>query len=157
MHRPAAVAVLAVALSAAALRAQTAADSTAIRRAALDYIEGWYEADGPRMERAVHPRLAKRLVRHNTGDLAETTAPDLVAQTARGGGSRTPPEQRRTDVHILDIYENAASVRVTAHEWVDYMHVAKVNGEWRIINVLWELSPEGKTRMERRRQRRTPG
>lgn len=145
-----------LALSPGGLLAQSAADSAAIRRAALDYIGGWYEADAARMERAVHPRLAKRLVRHDTGDLAETTAPALVAATGRGDGSRTPPAERRTDVQILDIYENAASVRVTAHEWVDYMHVAKVDGEWQILNVLWELSPEGKERMERFGRRRRP-
>ena len=38
----------------------TAADSAAIRAAALDYIDGWYAADGPRMTRALHPELAKR-------------------------------------------------------------------------------------------------
>lgn len=147
----------ALALLPTALPAQTATDSAAIRRTALDYIEGWYEGDAARMERAVHPELAKRLVRHDTGELARVTAQELVSQSARGGGSRTPRAQRRTDVRILDIYENAASVRVAAHEWVDYMHIGKVKGEWRIINVLWELSPEGKARMERlRRERRSP-
>src|SRR5262249_46471729 len=32
----------------------------AIKQTALDYIEGWYEGDAERMERAVHPELAKR-------------------------------------------------------------------------------------------------
>jgi hypothetical protein len=44
-------------------------------------------------------------------------------------------------VRILDIFENAASVRVDASDWVDYLHLAKVNGRWVIINVLWELRP----------------
>jgi hypothetical protein len=42
--------------------AQTAADSAALRATARDYIDGWYSGDGERMERALHPRLAKRLV-----------------------------------------------------------------------------------------------
>ena len=25
-------------------------------------------------------------------------------------------------------------------DWIDLMHLARVNGEWRIVNVLWELS-----------------
>jgi hypothetical protein len=29
---------------------------------ALDYIEGWYTGDAARMERALHPDLAKRIV-----------------------------------------------------------------------------------------------
>jgi hypothetical protein len=27
-------------------------------------------------------------------------------------------------------------------DWVDYMHVVRVGSEWKIINVLWELTPE---------------
>jgi hypothetical protein len=33
------------------------------------------------------------------------------------------------DIEILDIYENVASVRVTAGEWIDYLHVGKVDNE----------------------------
>jgi len=39
------------------------ADLAAIRQTALDYIEGWYEGNAERMERALHPELAKRIVR----------------------------------------------------------------------------------------------
>jgi len=37
-------------------------DQAAIRQTTLDYIEGWYSGDGQRMERALHPELAKRMV-----------------------------------------------------------------------------------------------
>ena len=45
--------------------AQTRADSTAITAAALDYIDGYYSGNAERMERAVHPELAKRIIRTN--------------------------------------------------------------------------------------------
>src|SRR5580765_400268 len=41
----------------------TAADSSGIRAAAMDYIQGWYDGNADRMERALHPELAKRIVR----------------------------------------------------------------------------------------------
>lgn len=123
--------------------AQTSSDSAAIRAAALDYIEGWYEADADRMERAVHPELAKRLhlrdpeagrnfVRHSG-------ASQLVVGTARGGGSDTPPPERRREVRILDVFRGAASVKVDAADWVDYLHLVRTPEGWRILNVLWEL------------------
>ena len=46
------------------------------------------------------------------------------------------------DVTILDIYQNAASARIYASGWVDYLHLAKWNGRWVIVNVLWELHPK---------------
>src|SRR5215813_1299159 len=55
------------------------ADLAAIKQTALDYIEGYYEGNAERMERALHPDLAKRIVYTdpNTGKnkLENMTAP----------------------------------------------------------------------------------
>ena len=122
--------------------AQSAADSAAIKATALDYIDGWYAGDAARMERALHPELAKRIVMtdpQGRSRLGQQSAMTLVQNTARGGGKDTPADKRRDEVKILDIYQNAAAVRVQASSWVDYLHVAKSNGRWVIVNVLWEL------------------
>jgi len=123
---------------------QTAADSSGIRQAALDYIEGYYEGNAERMARAVHPELAKRIVnvdergRYRLGQMSAMT---LVEGTRAGGGKDTPVAERRKDVTIFDIYQNAASAKIYASGWVDYLHLAKWNGRWVIVNVLWELHP----------------
>jgi hypothetical protein len=129
-------------------RAQTTAsnaDAAAIRQTALDYIEGWYEGNAERMERALHPELAKRIVRtnpqNNQSRLDQMGAMSLVQGTRRGGGRNTPKERQQKDVTILDVYESAASVKIIASDWIDYLHVAKFNGRWVIVNVLWELKP----------------
>ena len=125
---------------------QTAADSAAIRQTALDYIQGWYTADAARMERALHPELAKRIVRTDSLGryrLDTQSAMTLVQGTRAEGGKDTPLADRHDDVRILDIYRNAASVRIDASYWVDYLQVAKWRGgRWVIVNVLWELKPK---------------
>ncbi len=126
---------------------QSSADSAAIVATSLDYIEGWYTGDAVRMERAVHPDLAKRIVYSDTAAndesrLGDMTAEQLVAGAERGIGRNTPADEQRTDVTILDIYENMAAVRVDAGAWVDYLQIARWNGGWVIINVLWALRPE---------------
>lgn len=129
-----------------AARAQTPADSAAIRATALDYIDGFYTGDAARMERALHTDLKKRIVQRKPGEaetLQEMTAEQLVQITAGGGGKQMPDEQKRSDVTILDIYGGMASVKIIAGSWVDYMHIASVDGEWKIVNVLWEMSPRG--------------
>ncbi|HEX2077516.1 MAG TPA: nuclear transport factor 2 family protein, partial [Longimicrobium sp.] len=78
----------------AGVRAQTPADSAAIRQAALDYAEGWYAADAARMERALHPELAKRRVatdERGRSRIGQMSAMSLVQGTAEGGGRDTPP------------------------------------------------------------------
>jgi hypothetical protein len=97
------------------------------------------------LERALHPELAKRNVSTDVTSgrsrLTQMSALTLVQGTRSGGGSRIPQAERREDVRILDIFGGAASVRVTAATWVDYLQLAKVNGRWVIMNVLWENNP----------------
>jgi len=133
----------------AGVEAQTAnasnGDREAIRQTALDYIEGWYEGNAGRMERALHPDLAKRIVNTNDrgrGRLDQMSALGLIQGTRAGYGKDTPKEKQLKEVTILDIFGNAASVKIVATDWVDYLHVAKYNGHWVIVNVLWELKPK---------------
>jgi hypothetical protein len=125
------------------IRAQSAADSAAIRATALDYIDGWYTNNPARMERALHPHLAKRLVwSDSTGKshLVDLTALELIQGTK--AHPPVPASERRDDVTILSTFGNAAMVRIEATEWVDFLQVIKWNGSWKIINVVWENRPE---------------
>ncbi len=134
--------LLALASAAGPIRAQvSAADSAAIHAAALDYALGWYGGDADRMARALHPALAKRIV-HDTDSLSVLRDMDfenLVEATRQGNGTRTPDAARRADVRLLDTFGNAAVVRLDMAGWVDYLQLARWNGGWKIVNVLWAL------------------
>ena len=126
------------------VQAQSKSDADLIKQTALDYIEGWYEGDAARMERALHPDLAKRIVRtdqRGRSGLGQMSAMGLVQGTRDGGGKDTPKEKQQKDVTVLDIFGNAASAKIIASSWIDYLHLAKWNGRWVIVNVLWELKP----------------
>jgi len=45
---------------------------------------------------------------------------------------------------IVDVFGNAASAKAVMADWIDYMQLAKVNGRWVIVNVLWERKPGSK-------------
>lgn len=122
--------------------AQSTPDAELIKQTALDYIEGWYEGNAERMERALHPELAKRIVQKDQrgrSNLGQTGALRLVQLTRMHDAKDIPKEKQQKDVTVLDIFGNAASAKVIASDWVDYMHLAKWNGRWVIVNVLWEL------------------
>ncbi|HEX7337931.1 MAG TPA: nuclear transport factor 2 family protein [Gemmatimonadales bacterium] len=127
------------------VQAQTSADTAAIRAAALDYAEGWYEGNPDRMGRALHPELVKRIVVSDTATgrsvLQNMGASALVNGTRHGYGKETPKERRQKEVTVLDIFGNAASAKAVMADWVDYMQLAKVDGRWVIVNVLWERKP----------------
>lgn len=133
------------------IAAQTSSDLEAINRAAMDYGAGWYEGDAERMARALHPELAKRMVftdpRTQQSRLSQQGAMTLVNNTRAGGGLRAPVEDRESTVTIFEVFENAAVAKVEGPEWVDYLQLARWNGDWVIVNVLWELRPETRERM----------
>jgi len=113
-------------------------DKTAIRQTALDYIESWYTGDATRLEQALHPDLVKRIVIEENGKtrLESMSAMGLMLASRSGWGTRTPLDQQRKEIEILDLIGDVASVKVTARDWVDYLHLAKLNGRWVIVNIL---------------------
>lgn len=142
--------LLVIVLFASVVQAQTQtkpdakSDAELIKQTALDYIEGWYEGDATRMERSLHPDLAKRIVQRDERgrySLRQMSALGLVQATRAAEGKEIPKEKQQKDVTILDIYNNSASVKIIASDWVDYLHVAKWRGRWVIVNVLWENKP----------------
>jgi Putative lumazine-binding len=127
-----------------AISAQADAERDAIKRTALNYAEGWYEGNADKMENSLSPDLAKRIARTNAQNqtrLDHMTAMALVQGTRGGFGKQTPTAEQQKDVTILDLLGGAATVKLEMRDWVDYMHVAKINGKWLIVNVLWEMKP----------------
>ncbi|QAU47727.1 nuclear transport factor 2 family protein [Bradyrhizobium guangzhouense] len=118
-------------------------DLEAIERTLLDYIEGFYDGDEARMERALHPELAKRIAyvdaASGRGTVAEMSALALTKLTRQKADRPTPTAERQQDIVVFDICNNAASARVTASTWIDYLHLSRLNGRWVIVNVLWEM------------------
>lgn len=127
---------------------QSAQDSAAIRTTALNYVEGWYEGNPERMSKAVLPTLAKRIVgwsndhTNNGNVLSEMNGEQLVEATRKGFGKKISKERQIKNITILNIYNNSASVKTEMADWIDYMHLGRWNGEWKIINVLWEMKPQ---------------
>ena len=114
-----------------------------IRAVAMDYVGGVLHCDPARMARALHPELAKRA--YLPGPDGKPQKREMSAQQLIGVVDpevRKPDPGQQTEVIILDRYEGAASVRTTFRDWVDFMHIVNVGGEWKIINVLWELTQE---------------
>ncbi len=115
-------------------------DSEALYQAASDYYGGWYEADVDRISRSLHSSLAKRAVRKDERGqefLHHLTKEQMLEKTQEGGGNDTPVNKRNIEIIILDRYEEIATVKVIANEYIDYLHLAKQDGQWLIVNALW--------------------
>jgi hypothetical protein len=71
------------------------------------------------------------------GSFREWTFTVMVEHAAPSSVDHEPAVKTPYSVKVLDMTPSMASVRTDAHWGIDYMHLAKINGEWRIVNVLW--------------------
>jgi Putative lumazine-binding len=113
------------------------ADDALIRRTVLDYFEGWFDGDPGRMERALHPKLAKRSVEASEG-VYEIGAQEMVEATATGAGKRRDPGERRIDIRVVDVHGSIASVVVDSNVYREYLHLVRTREGWKIANALWD-------------------
>jgi hypothetical protein len=117
-----------------------ATDEAAIRATIDDYYLGWYDADGDRMARALHPELAKRgWLRDEDGSLLldPDTFTTMVELAGAGRGRRTDADARRYDVDVTEVYGDIVTATVHAVPYVDYLHLVRTDDGWRILNALW--------------------
>ena len=47
--------------------------------------------------------------------------------------------ERNYEILIQDVFRHIACVNVISRDMMDYLHLARLNDQWLIVNVLWEL------------------
>jgi Putative lumazine-binding len=125
------------------------ADREAVRQAVLDYVEGIYNVEPARIERSVSPNLAKLGFYRPQAETAYRPGRSMafqqlveIAKTYNKEGKLRKDAPK--DIAIYDVMDQTASVKLTAEWGVDYMHLAKIDGKWMIVNVLWQSHPPKK-------------
>jgi hypothetical protein len=115
-------------------------DAADIRACILDYFEGWFDGDADRMDRALHPGLAKHAIgqdRDRSKVLDVTTRDEMVEATARGLGRRRDLPDRAIRIEIASVSGDIASVVVHSAVYVEYALLARTSDGWRITSTLW--------------------
>ncbi len=139
------IALTIFAFSIAAL-GQTDDDRAAVKQAALDYIEAVYNINPAQMERSVHPELVKRGFYAKPGEAVYSpnamTYTQLVNLAKTYNAKSQIPKDAPKEVIVFDVSDMTASVKVTAVWGIDYMHLAKYDGKWKIINIIWQSPPK---------------
>lgn len=120
----------------------SADDHAEVERAVLDYVEGVYEVRPELIERSVHPELKKfgfaRRSREDDWRVIPMTYEQLVELAGSYYKDAGPPPDAPKRVEILDVLNQTASAKLTASWGVDYFHLAKYEGKWKIVHVLWQ-------------------
>jgi Putative lumazine-binding len=112
--------------------------------AVRDYYEGWFAGSVERMDRALHPVLAKRSLGQidpNSAEVINHTKARMVTLTADGEGKRdAEAHDTHIDIEIADLHGNIATVVVRSAVYREYLHLVRANDGWKIVNALWHVT-----------------
>jgi len=124
----------------------TLADREAVRRAVLDYVEGFYEGDSAKLARSIRPEVYKYgfwKPRDSTRYAGEQmTWPEFFSY-ARGikQNNRQAPATAPKRIELYDVQNQTASAKLTAFWGIDYLLLGKYDGKWMISSVMWQSLP----------------
>lgn len=128
--------------------AEAKADVEGIRQAALDYANSAYQVAPELIERSVHPHVQKvGYVRPREGDgyreaWMNFTELQQLVEAWNVDNRQFDPATAKAEVHVLDRLDQIAMARLDAEWGVDYFHLAKKDGRWIIMNVIWQVYPK---------------
>ena len=119
-------------------------DNALVKEAILDYVEGVYTLDTARIYRSVHPTLVKRGSWYDTKKAAYVPLQDMSFQQLVSLTKNWNKDGKRADgksireIEVYDVQDKTATAKLTAVWGTDYFHLAKLDGKWYIMNVLWQ-------------------
>lgn len=124
-------------------------DSSIVKSIALGYMTAWYSGDAKQMQATLHPDLIKRTIRtldtvSNSQIITTSSADALIHTTATGLGKKMKGAKGAIDYSLLDLTSTIAVVKLISLDFTDYLMLAKINREWKIINIIWQGKPSKK-------------
>jgi hypothetical protein len=139
-----ALALPAIVFPTLALRDSAESERAAVERAVQDYVEAFYEAKPELIERGVHKDLTKYgFWRNDEGEYQPfpMTYDQARALAERWNADGQQGENLEYEIELLDVSDKTAAAKLTAKWGIDYMHLAKFDGEWKTLHVLWQSAP----------------
>ncbi len=115
------------------------------------YFEGVRRSDTAVAHKAFDPVAKMYFVRD--GKLVERSIPDWLADIARNAPKPAKPDTFQRRVLDVDVSGNAATAKLQldyANSVItDYMSLLKTDGQWRIVNKIFDRKPTGSSTSSR--------
>lgn len=115
-------------------------DTEAVRAAAMEYFEGWYDADLARVDPVLHPQLVKRSADQVGADSPSVTTKERFLELVRAGGGAEDKTDDPIEVTVVDIHQDIAAAVVRSAQYREYLHLLRTPEGWRIVNAFWALT-----------------
>jgi type II secretory pathway pseudopilin PulG len=137
------MAIVALALAPTVTMAQNSGDRQAVQQAAANYVTAVYESKPELIEQSVHPKLTKYgFMRQQDGTYKQGQMTyDQLLEVAKTWNKDKKRDTSIKKVQVLDVLDQTATAKIEAQWGIDYMQLAKFDGTWKIINIIWQTHP----------------
>ncbi len=123
-------------------------DQELVQSAIEDYVEALYEVDPSKIEQSVDTSLRKIGYWYDSeSNKYKDNLPmtyqqlyDLAGLWNKNGDKAA--EDSPKEIVIYEVNDKTATGKLTAEWGIDLFHLAKVNGSWKIMNIIWQSSPQ---------------
>ncbi len=119
-------------------------DSLEIKRVSVGYLIALQELKPELMKEVMNDSLNKVTIGFNRTLRKESVTVPLtknrMIQNAKNwnkSNTRFLPNPSN-QIKILDVYHRIATVKLYSDNWVEYLHLIKLDGKWSIVNLLWQ-------------------
>jgi hypothetical protein len=122
----------------------TTTEKAAIVATALDYFEGWFDGDEARMDRALHPALAKMAIdqdKNRSGAPMLDTKETMVEATRKHLGAARDLPDRKIRVDVTARSGDIASAVIHSAVYIDFVQLYRTADGWKITQALWRWAP----------------
>ncbi len=121
-------------------------DKELVYAAIEDYVDGIYLVQPERIKKSVHPELMKKGFWRKDGNAeydneSTMTFEQLVDLASKWNAKGTLTKDAPREIEIYDVQDQTATGKLTAQWGTDYFQLAKYDGKWMIVNIMWQRHP----------------
>jgi hypothetical protein len=127
----------------------TEQDKKEVKRISLGYLIALQQMKPDLMAEVMHPNLSKRtsfINRKNGKSVVRLTTYQQMIDFAtywniKGDKFPKNPSNRAT---IMDMQGTMAAVKLESDNYYEYLHLVKLDGKWKILDLFWQHHPDKK-------------
>ncbi len=122
-------------------------DRTGVYDAAMNYIDAFYETQPIMIEKSVYPDVIRRGyywkgLDSTYSELRTMTYAQMIELAKDWNKSDWLPADAVKKVDVRDVQDKTAVAKITVYWGTEYLQLAKIKDQWKIINILWQSIPK---------------
>jgi hypothetical protein len=123
--------------------AAQSADRKAVYDVSMDYIDAFYKSEAYRIERSVYQDVIRRGfywkgLDSTYSDMRTMTYTQMVQFAKDWNKTKWLPADAVKKVEVLDVQDKTAMTKITVYWGTEYLQLARIDENWKIINIMWQ-------------------